>query len=139
MCIRDSDYYFGDFKLQAVIVHQIKFNKSAPPGSDYNSTTTKIKEFVPGSNAENKEYGLAFSGTFRGWDASFHWAQYFDDEAYLLITDMTLVPGVGIIPSFEYRHSRLTMSGVALSIPSCLLYTSPSPRDGLLSRMPSSA
>ena len=25
------------------------------------------------------------------------------------------------------------------SVPSCLLYTSPSPRDGLLSRMPSSA
>ena len=29
--------------------------------------------------------------------------------------------------------------GVACSIVSCLLYTSPSPRDGLLSRMPSSA
>ena len=28
---------------------------------------------------------------------------------------------------------------VPLSIPGCLLYTSPSPRDGLLSRMPSSA
>ena len=26
-----------------------------------------------------------------------------------------------------------------VSLPSCLLYTSPSPRDGLLSRMPSSA
>ena len=29
---------------------------------------------------------------------------------------------------FEYEHDRI-----------CLLYTSPSPRDGLLSRMPSSA
>ena len=26
-----------------------------------------------------------------------------------------------------------------MDVPSCLLYTSPSPRDGLLSRMPSSA
>ena len=112
------DYYFGDFKLQAVAVHQIKFNNSAPPGSDYNSTITEIKEVVPESNAENKEYGFALSGTFSGWDASFHWAQYFDDEAHLLITDMILVPGVGLVPSFEYRHSRLTMSGVALSIPS---------------------
>ena len=112
------DYYFGDFKLQAVAVHQIKFNKSAPPGSDYNSTTTEIKVVVPESNSENTEYGLALSGTFSGWDASFHWAQYFDDEAYLLITDMTFVPGVGLVPTLEYRHSRLTMSGVALSIPS---------------------
>ncbi|SVB62411.1 uncharacterized protein METZ01_LOCUS215265, partial [marine metagenome] len=112
------DYYFGDFKLQAVAVHQIKFNKSAPPGSDYNSTTTEIKVVVPESNAENTEYGFALTGTFSGWDASFHWAQYFDDEAYILITDMTFVPGVGLVPTLEYRHSRLTMSGVALSIPS---------------------
>ena len=43
---------------------------------------------------------------------------------------------------------RLEKSGVVLEnlfctnsicVPSCLLYTSPSPRDGLLSRMPSSA
>ena len=107
------DYYFGDFKLQAVAVHQIKFNKSAPPGSDYNSTTTEIKEVVPESKAENTEYGLALSGIFNGWDASFHWAQYFDDEAYLLIADMTFVPEIGLVPTLEYRHSRLTMSGIA--------------------------
>jgi len=112
------DYYFGDFKLQAVAVHQIKFNKSAPSGSDYNSTSTEIKEVVPESKAENTEYGLAFSGTFSGWDASFHWAQYFDDEAYLLIADMTFVPEIGLVPTLEYRHSRLTMSGIALSITS---------------------
>ena len=112
------DYYFGDFKLQAVAVHQIKFNKSAPPGSDYNSTTTEIKEVVPESKAENTEYGLALSGTFSGWDASLHWAQYFNDEAYILIVDMNFVPGVGLVPSLEYRHSRLTMSGIALSITS---------------------
>ena len=110
------DYYFGDFKLQAVAVHQIKFNKSAPLGSDYNSTTTEINEVVPESNAENTEYGLALSGNFSGWDASIYWAQYFDDEAYLLITDINFIPEVGLVPSLEYRHSRLTMSGIALSI-----------------------
>ena len=31
------------------------------------------------------------------------------------------------------------MAMILLTIPICLLYTSPSPRDGLLSRMPSSA
>ena len=110
------DYYFGSYNLQAVAVHQIKFNKSAPAGSDYNPTKTDIKEVLPESNAENTEYGLAFHGTFIGWDASIHWAKYFDDEAHLLITDMNFVPGVGLVPSLEYRHSRLTMSGIALSI-----------------------
>ena len=33
----------------------------------------------------------------------------------------------------------LAKSGVQVGTGSCLLYTSPSPRDGLLSRMPSSA
>ena len=110
------DYYFGSYKLQAVAVHQIKFNKSAPAGSDYNPTKTDIKEVLPESNAENTEYGLAFHGTFIGWDASIHWAKYFDDEAHLFITEMYFVPGVGLVPSLEYRHSRLTMSGIALSI-----------------------
>ena len=38
------------------------------------------------------------------------------------------------IPRFCY-HEKLSIAGNC----SCLLYTSPSPRDGLLSRMPSSA
>ena len=37
-----------------------------------------------------------------------------------------------------WRHDRLKMPARVLS-QVCLLYTSPSPRDGLLSRMPSSA
>ena len=35
--------------------------------------------------------------------------------------------------------SKDAIFGVLSSVSSCLLYTSPSPRDGLLSRMPSSA
>ena len=39
----------------------------------------------------------------------------------------------------ELKQVR-TLTGVAMLLAmSCLLYTSPSPRDGLLSRMPSSA
>ena len=45
----------------------------------------------------------------------------------------------------RYEHDELcvldalTYAGNRASLSSCLLYTSPSPRDGLLSRMPSSA
>ena len=51
--------------------------------------------------------------------------------------DMTSIGGkvVDILPDYDYKHADfLTMQYMG-----CLLYTSPSPRDGLLSRMPSSA
>ena len=41
-------------------------------------------------------------------------------------------------PSSKNRPELLVVDGIE-SVNSCLLYTSPSPRDGLLSRMPSSA
>ena len=39
----------------------------------------------------------------------------------------------------QQNASTYTLSGTTITFSSCLLYTSPSPRDGLLSRMPSSA
>ncbi len=111
------DYYLGDLKLEAVAVHQIEFNKSAPFGSDFNPSTQKINEVIPESSAENTEYGLALIGTFSGWDASLHWAQYFDDMPHFKITKVTIIPGVGAVPTLEQRHSRLTMGGATLSIP----------------------
>ncbi len=112
------DYYIGDLKLEAVAVHEIKFNKSTPFGSDFNPSTQKINEVIPESSAENTEYGLALIGTFSGWDASLHWAQYFDDTAHFKITKVTFIPGLGAVPTLEQQHSRLTMGGATLSIPS---------------------
>ena len=37
------------------------------------------------------------------------------------------------------NQTKLSISGEQIYFDTCLLYTSPSPRDGLLSRMPSSA
>ena len=112
------DYYIGDLKLEAVVVHEIKFNKSAPIGSDFNPSTQRINEVIQESSTENTEYGLAVFGSFSGWDASLHWAQYFDDTPHIKITKVTIIPGIGAVPTFEQRHSRLTMGGVTLSIPS---------------------
>src|SRR5665647_1640751 len=41
--------------------------------------------------------------------------------------------------SFAFYNTRSDVDALVAGIRSCLLYTSPSPRDGLLSRMPSSA
>ena len=55
----------------------------------------------------------------------------------LIGTLICLVGGIGLLrlPNFFAR----THGGSVTDTLGCLLYTSPSPRDGLLSRMPSSA
>jgi len=111
------DYFIGDLKLEAVVVHQIKFNKASPFGSDFNPATQRINEVIPESSYENSEYGLALIGIFSGWDASLHWAQYFDDTAHFKISSINIVPGVGVVPTYELFHSRLTMAGMTVSIP----------------------
>ena len=62
---------------------------------------------------------------------------------------LTSLPGVGAASAKKLVDAKLdTISKVAAAgtaklvkagLQACLLYTSPSPRDGLLSRMPSSA
>ena len=69
-----------------------------------------------------------------------------NDGTSLLFVDRHLIHEVTSPQAFEglrnskrdVRHPNLTLAVVDHNIP-CLLYTSPSPRDGLLSRMPSSA
>ena len=59
------------------------------------------------------------------------------DDFSLTVADTQ--PTLDVGPN-SIAHSPRTMDGVnGLVYVSCLLYTSPSPRDGLLSRMPSSA
>ena len=83
-------------------------------------------------------------------------------QVYLAMASWAEIqPGINNITSFFYRHSdakRMHMHKIIhfvndrggfamvpalgqpqLTFPSCLLYTSPSPRDATLSRMPSSA
>ena len=49
-------------------------------------------------------------------------------------------PGRAVFLFFDEQTEALCKElGLEVCFPSCLLYTSPSPRDGLLSRMPSSA
>ena len=59
------------------------------------------------------------------------------------VVDLRLGDGNGLEVVKEIQitnsDSRIIMLTGYGNIPTCLLYTSPSPRDGLLSRMPSSA
>ena len=82
------------------------------------------------------------------------WDESSDDEWLLLIYIKNNSPDEGIVIedktnpeknlSHEFRNVDIfkasdTMVDSLTQLIACLLYTSPSPRDGLLSRMPSSA
>ena len=69
---------------------------------------------------------------------------YFDEQSfwsYLLSSLLTISVGYSLV--YKGRHDFVLMKRQLFLLTTlcwvCLLYTSPSPRDGLLSRMPSSA
>ena len=73
---------------------------------------------------------LAVSGTIDGVDLSDL------DLTGMLVSRNETITGNKCFEETDYNRSVEYVNGIDLS---CLLYTSPSPRDGLLSRMPSSA
>ena len=78
--------------------------------------TVKLTGCIRGLNAwEESEYGIALAG--------------FSDDSYYAVMQRTVTPvdDSGVL--------NFVLNGVS----NCLLYTSPSPRDATLSRMPSSA
>ena len=54
------------------------------------------------------------------------------------VSDMGTDPSVRLVKALILGHGD-TVQNLDTDMWTCLLYTSPSPRDGLLSRMPSSA
>ena len=98
---------------------------------------------------ETFEKGLGFDGSsIRGWQAineSDMLVKPVPETAFVdpFFTDRTLVLICNIcdpITGEDYtRDPRNIARKAEAYLKSCLLYTSPSPRDGLLSRMPSSA
>ena len=54
----------------------------------------------------------------------------------VVIEQVSAMPGQGVTSMFNFGQSFGILKGICSA---CLLYTSPSPRDGLLPRMPSSA
>ena len=61
-------------------------------------------------------------------------SHYYDDALYLKAY-------IELMDNYDFSRAHNTLQSLRFSNPNsrCLLYTSPSPRDGLLSRMPSSA
>ena len=81
-----------------------------------------------------KEWG------YQGFVMSDWFATHSTEAAAKAGLDMEMPGGANAFGRFpEYFGEALEKAVAAGRVPACLLYTSPSPRDGLLSRMPSSA
>ena len=57
-------------------------------------------------------------------------------ELLVVVLIIGLVSSFAFLPFQKWRSDRMVK---AVAVESCLLYTSPSPRDSMTSRMPSSA
>ncbi|MEE8554256.1 MAG: DUF1302 family protein [bacterium] len=104
------DYYFGDWSLTGIAVHEVRFNKDPAPGSDFFPFDPPPPEVLPDDGGENTEYAAALSGIFSGWDLAFYWAQVFDDQAHVEDID----PGPGEEQALV--HARITMVGAAVNV-----------------------
>src|SRR5664279_2842780 len=75
----------------------------------------------------------------RGTGGLAHGAAFLaDQEHHRIAAFVILHAGDEGIAAFDAVHEPLLAQEVERTVDGCLLYTSPSPRDGLLSRMPSS-
>lgn len=98
------DYYTGKWNLSLIAIPEIRFNKVPPYGSDYYPGTQPP---APADKIEdagsNSEYAVALKGIFHGWDLSFYWADYYDNEAHHEMVNS----------NFMRAYSRLKLNGVS--------------------------
>jgi hypothetical protein len=112
------DYYFGDWSLTGIAVHEIRFNKDPAFGSDFFPFPAPSPPAqVPPDGGSNTEFAAALSGIFSGYDLAFYWARIFNDEAHAVSLTGDFDPAVCFSPGgCEFRHARQTMYGAAFNI-----------------------
>ena len=124
-------------------------NPSPPVGPALGQASVNIMDFCNAFNAEtqNAEKGVPLPVVINVYeDKSFSFDIKSPPAAVLIRKALNIPKGSGV-PNLEKvgKITRAQLEEIAkvkekdLNANTCLLYTSPSPRDGLLSRMPSSA
>ncbi|GAB6905200.1 SH3 type 3 domain protein (fragment) [Desulfosarcina cetonica] len=99
------DYYWGDFSLTGIAIHEVRFNKNPPDGSDFSpSATPPPVENDPDSDVANTQFAVALNGIFSGWDLGFYAADIYDENAHFKRS----VSGSTVL---ESTHARIKMVG----------------------------
>ena len=131
------------FGLGTVVAVSIWFSRNAPLTSESISTEPSGPPSGPALEDRVERFALPFKDVREEWGIEFTHESGAKGEKRL---PETLGGGVAITDiDGDQRPDVIFINGgeTAVSPPlmkmTCLLYTSPSPRDGLLSRMPSSA
>ena len=91
--------------------------------SDLN-ITSEIKHFIADLRGLSREVLEGITNKLITFDSSISNMK----GSFVIVCDFTFDDSLTIVPTLQEAYDYI-----------CLLYTSPSPRDGLLSRMPSSA
>lgn len=100
------DYYFGDWRLMGVAVHEIFFNKDPVYNSDfYPSHQPPPSARKPSTGFKNTEFGISLTGAFHGWDIGFYYAHYFDDIPYVDVQGA----------SMSLQYPSINMGGAAIN------------------------
>ncbi len=100
------DYYFGDFSLTGIAIHEQRFNKSPCFGSDFYPLDMPLPhEEKIGTDLDNTELAMSLKGVFESWDISLYFAKMFNDRAHME-TQLTL-------PGPVMTHAEVKMVGMA--------------------------
>jgi hypothetical protein len=100
------DYYFGDWGLSSIVIHEPRLEIEAAFGSDYRPSDvfgTPISSAVfpdrldPDWRFDNTQYAMSLDGHLRGWDISFYAAHVYDNRFDIKIVNNTTLRTVDMI------------------------------------------
>jgi hypothetical protein len=111
------DYYFTtEFSLQGLIIPDLQFTEPAHAGSEYVFAPSAIPPGVvpvinptrePDECFKNTEYGLKFTGFYKGWDFTLNYLDTWDDDP---IVKQSLDITTGVL-TVSPEHTRMQIVG----------------------------
>ena len=107
------DYYLKGWNLGGLVLHEVRYNKNPEFGSDFFPGTQSLpgdESPREGFDVDNTQFAASLNGIFRGWDASFYFADIYAQNGFIAPTSLSPVP------QFKIKHPRITMLGGAFNI-----------------------